>query len=216
MAWIIENVFRINTHHLQSPERSRSSCSLLRFSRRSEGFAMCWTSSRSRHLCRTWKKELKRKHEKDNKRKQIFLPALQRRNVKMLVVEDHRYPSLRMIHVVLRCKTWGWHFGINSSVSSAAECKQRRKFKCLCHDASSKSNAINCVSEKFLITLASWIQMRPWSFHHNRHCFHSWLHSFWFLYLTLVRGKLKKLLFVIWAWTIFVFTTNVNNVVLVL
>lgn len=50
----------------------------------------------------------------------FFLPALQRRNIEVLLVEDECNSSLGMIHVVLGSESWCRHFGINSTVGSAA------------------------------------------------------------------------------------------------
>lgn len=53
----------------------------------------------------------------------IILPALQRRDVEIFVIEDHCNASLGVIHVVLRRKSCSRHFRVGSSVATTAAWK---------------------------------------------------------------------------------------------
>lgn len=50
----------------------------------------------------------------------LYLPALQRRKVEMLMVEDQSDASLGVVHVVLGRVSGRWHFRVNPSVGSSA------------------------------------------------------------------------------------------------
>lgn len=113
---------------LRSRESSRCAWSLCRWTHRSGDFAMCSRDSRSQHSSRPWERICEEEYVKTaNKRRRrmrrkkcIFLPALQRWKVEVLVIEDQRNSSLSVIHVVLGWESRGRHFRVDSAISSAA------------------------------------------------------------------------------------------------
>lgn len=118
------------------------------------------------------KKNMQRKATKGWRK---FLPALQTRDVEMLVVEDQCNASFRMIHVVLRGEACCGHFCVCSSVSSAAVYgKNENNF--MLKNASSFN--INAIKFKLQFTLANLTRRRQWSSHHYQRRYRSSLHSF--------------------------------------
>lgn len=74
----------------------------------------------------TMKDMRKDARERKNNKVQIFLPGFQTRNLKVLVIEDQRYTTLWMIHVVLGWISMSGHLRLGPA-RIASRAKYRKK-----------------------------------------------------------------------------------------